>query len=79
MKFHVRGVAKERMDYQAFADWADFCDWIVPGTGQKRCEFNYWFSSTTTLWDALSIIEAAGRGKVLIKGTRFSPIFEWSF
>ena len=75
-KFYVRGVAKERMDYQAFADWADFCDWIVPGTGKKRCEFNYWFSSTTTLWDALGIIEAVGRGKVLIKGTRFSPIFD---
>jgi predicted phage tail protein len=65
----VRGAAKERMDYDAFLNWASFCT-------SKQCKVNLLIDSVKDLWEALKPIEILGRGKVIIRGTKFSCIYD---
>lgn len=62
-------VEPDYMDYQSFADWAAFCE-------SKNLQFNGVIYELTDLWEALAPIEMAGRGKVVIRGTRYSVIFD---
>lgn len=66
-EFLIGGVAAARMDYQAFNDWAEYC-------ANKHLEVNIIIEQTSDLWGALKDIEAAGRGKVLLRGTKYSAI-----
>jgi predicted phage tail protein len=68
-QFTHRGVEAARLDYQAFAVWAKFCD-------QDQLKVNLMIDSVTDLWGALSKIEVAGRGKVILRGTRYSCIYD---
>ncbi len=68
----VEGVPASRIDYRAFQEWANFCDEEI--NGAKRCEVNILIDRAANLWDALKPIEEIGRGKVIIKGTRYSCI-----
>jgi len=63
----VFGAPKEKMIYQDFSDWADFCT-------QKGLQVNYYLDKADDLWTALREIENCGRGKVILKGTRYSAI-----
>lgn len=67
LEFIVAGVPAQRMDYQAFSDWADFCT-------RKNLEVNIIIEKAEDLWSTLRDIEAAGRGKVMMRGTRYSAI-----
>ncbi|NLX69926.1 MAG: hypothetical protein GX024_03345, partial [Clostridiales bacterium] len=66
-EYVVQGIPAERIDYQAFAEWAAFCD-------ARGIKFNGVIYQTQTLWDALKGPEQAGRGRVLMRGTRFSCV-----
>ncbi|AZO96082.1 host specificity factor TipJ family phage tail protein [Halocella sp. SP3-1] len=66
-EYVVSGIPAARIDYQAFANWAAFCD------DRKIC-FNGVIYQTKTLWDSLEEPEKAGRGRVLMRGTRFSCV-----
>ncbi len=66
-EYVILGVSAARIDYQAFADWAAFCD-------ARRIYFNGVIYQTQKLWDSLKVPEQAGRGRVLMRGTRFSCI-----
>jgi predicted phage tail protein len=68
-QFTHRGVEAGRLDYQAFVDWAKFCD-------KYDLKVNIIIDSVTDLWGALAKIEVAGRGKVILRGTRYSCIFD---
>lgn len=73
----VKGVPASRIDYQAFERWAAFCDQIVPGTqDEKLCTVNLMIDSIDDLWRTLAKVEAVGRGKVILKGTRYSCIYD---
>jgi predicted phage tail protein/sulfur carrier protein ThiS len=63
----VFGAPKEKMIYQDFVDWADFCT-------LKGLQVNYFLDKADDLWTALREIENCGRGKVILKGTRYSAI-----
>ena len=74
-EFIHEGVDISRIDYQAFSTWADFCNYkIVEGSDEKRCMVDIILDTAQNLWDALCPIEAVGRGKVIIKGTKYSCI-----
>ena len=62
-------VEPDYMDYQSFADWGCFCT-------SRNLQFNGVIYELTDLWEALAPIEMAGRGKVVIRGTRYSVIFD---
>ena len=64
-EYVVKGVKAERIDYQSIADWAAYCD-------ERELYFNGIIYQTSNMWDALKPIEAAGRGKALLRGTRYS-------
>jgi predicted phage tail protein len=64
-----KGVAAPRIDFQAFQNWADFCD-------SKRCAVNLLLDTVNSLWDTLKSIERLGRGKVIIKGTKYSCVWD---
>ncbi|MFY9496790.1 MAG: phage tail protein, partial [Halanaerobiales bacterium] len=66
-EYVVEGVPANRIDYQAFLDWANFCT-------DKELQYNGVIYTTQTLWDALKAPEQAGRGRVLMRGTKFSCI-----
>lgn len=66
-EYVVKGVKPERIDYQSFLEWATYCD-------EKELFYNGIIHQTSSLWDALKNPEAAGRGKVLLRGTRYSCI-----
>lgn len=61
------GAPKERIYFQEFADWAQFCT-------DKGLEINYFLDKAADLWTALRDIEGVGRGKVVMKGTRYGAI-----
>ncbi|WP_333594786.1 host specificity factor TipJ family phage tail protein [Anaerospora hongkongensis] len=63
----VDNVPASRMDYQAFTDWAARVDVL-------GLEFEHTFDSAADLWSALKAPEVFGRGKVIMKGTRFSCV-----
>jgi len=67
-----KGVPASRIDYDAFARWADFCD--APGDYQNALKVNLLIDATDDLWRTLSRVEVIGRGKVVLKGTRYSCI-----
>jgi predicted phage tail protein len=73
-EYLVRGVPAARIDYYSFEKWAEYCDYVVPETGQKRCIFNFILDTKGNIWDALKYMEQVGRGKVILKGTRFAAI-----
>ena len=62
-------VEEEYMDYQSFADWAAACD-------ERGLKFNGVIHEVNDLWEALGPIEMAGRGKIIIRGTRYSVIHD---
>ena len=66
-EYSVSGVSAARIDYQAFVDWATFCD-------NRQIYFNGLIYQTNTLWESLKEPEQAGRGRVLMRGTRFSCV-----
>lgn len=66
-EYSVSGVSAARIDYQAFVDWATFCD-------NRQIYFNGVIYQAKTLWESLKEPEQAGRGRVLMRGTRFSCV-----
>lgn len=67
MEFIVGGVPAQRMDFQAFSDWAEYCT-------ERNLQANIIIDQASDLWSSLKDIEAAGRGKVLMRGTKYSAI-----
>lgn len=63
----VFGISANRIDYQAFVDWAAFCT-------ERKLEFEYIFDTASDLWSSLQKPESVGRGKVILKGTRYSCV-----
>jgi predicted phage tail protein len=63
----VFGIPANRIDYQSFADWAAFC-------AERKLEFEYIFDTPSDLWSSLQKPESVGRGKVILKGTRYSCV-----
>jgi predicted phage tail protein len=76
----VRGVPVDRIDYDAFAEWARCCDGIrlddPAGTPdpKRRLRVNLVLDTAQNLWEALRLIAPLGRGNVILKGTRYSCI-----
>lgn len=66
-EYKVFGIPANRIDYQAFADWATFCT-------ERNLNFEYIFDTASDLWSSLQKPESVGRGKVILKGTRYSCI-----
>ena len=66
-EFIVQGVTASRAVYQDFASWAAFCD-------SYNLTFNYIFNTATDLWTALQKPEGVGRGKVIMRGTRYGCV-----
>jgi len=66
-EYHVAGVPASRIVYQDFANWAEFCD-------SKGLTFNYIFEAANDLWTSLQKPEGVGRGKVILRGTRFGCV-----
>lgn len=66
-EFIAQGAPASRVLYQDFANWAAFCD-------DRKLTFNYIYDTATDLWTALQKPEGVGRGKVIMRGTRFGCV-----
>lgn len=66
-EFIVQGAPASRAVYQDFARWAEFCD-------DYSLTFNYIFDTANDLWTLLQKPEGVGRGKVIMRGTRFGCV-----
>jgi predicted phage tail protein len=69
LEFVVQGAPASRAVYQDFANWAEFCD-------ERNLTFNYIYNTATDLWTALQKPESVGRGKVIMRGTRFGCVYD---
>ncbi|SCM83188.1 conserved hypothetical protein [uncultured Sporomusa sp.] len=67
LEFVIQGTPAARAVYQDFAGWAEFCD-------SRNLTFNYIFNTATDLWTALEKPEGVGRGKVIMRGTRYGCV-----
>lgn len=67
----VKGVPAGQIDYDTFNAWAAQCN-------TKGYEFNYIYDSAARIWDALQYPEVIGHGHVIIKGTRFSCVYDYA-
>ncbi|QTX33204.1 hypothetical protein KAR29_04735 [Aminithiophilus ramosus] len=65
----VQGVPADRIVYADFAAWAEFCD-------AGALKVNYLLGEATDLWTALQVYEDAGRGKAILRGTRWSCMWD---
>lgn len=65
--FETEGARISRNNYQAFSDWADFCD-------DKGLVCNYVHDQAKSLRDSLKPFEDVGRGRVFIEGTKFGCV-----
>ena len=77
-EYMVFGFPHNRIDYSAFKEWADFCDLAIdaPTDISPSLQFDSLCDSIEDLWTALRPIENNGRGKVILKGTRVSCIYD---
>lgn len=66
-EFVVQGASASRAVYQDFVSWAAFCD-------ERQLTFNYIFDTADDLWTSLQKPEGVGRGKVIMRGTKFGCI-----
>jgi predicted phage tail protein len=66
-EFVVQGVPASRAVYQDFVRWAAFCD-------DRNLTFNYIFDTSNDLWTLLQKPEGVGRGKVIMRGTKFGSV-----
>lgn len=66
-EYVVQGAPASRAVYQDFARWAVFCE-------ERELTFNYIFDTATDLWTALQKPESVGRGKVILRGTKFGCV-----
>lgn len=66
-EYVVRNIPANQIDYQAFADWSEYCDTL-------GLNFEHIFDIVNDLWEALKTPETFGRGKVLMRGTKYSCI-----
>ncbi|QJW46914.1 hypothetical protein HA075_14445 [bacterium BFN5] len=67
LEFIVQGVPASRAVYQDFVRWAAFCD-------DRKLTFNYIYDTANDLWTQLQKPEGVGRGKVILRGTRFGCV-----
>lgn len=77
-EYVVFGFPYSRIDYSAFKAWADFCDQPIesPSDLSALLTFNHLVDTMTSFWEALKPIENIGRGKVVLKGTKVSCIYD---
>jgi predicted phage tail protein len=66
-EFVVQGAPASRAVYQDFVSWAAFCD-------DRNLTFNYIFDTANDLWTLLQKPEGVGRGKVIMRGTKFGSV-----
>lgn len=66
-EFVVQGALASRSVYQDFVRWAAFCD-------DRKLTFNYIFDTADDLWTLLQKPEGVGRGKVIMRGTKFGCV-----
>lgn len=66
-EYVVRNIPANQIDYQAFVDWSEYCDTL-------GLNFEHIFDTVNDLWEALKTPETFGRGKVLMRGTKYSCI-----
>ncbi|MDF2564840.1 MAG: hypothetical protein K0Q53_1235, partial [Massilibacillus sp.] len=66
-EFVVQGALASRSVYQDFVRWAAFCD-------DRSLTFNYIFDTADNLWTLLQKPEGVGRGKVIMRGTKFGCV-----
>ena len=66
-EYVVRNIPANQIDYQAFVDWSEYCDIL-------GLNFEHIFDTVNDLWEALKTPETFGRGKVLMRGTKYSCI-----
>ena len=69
--FMTDGCPASRIDYDAFKAWADECE-------KAGFTFNFIYDAPAQLWEALQYPETIGRGKVIMKGTRFSCVYDYA-
>ena len=66
-EYVVQGAPVGRIVYDDFASWADFCD-------SYNLSFNYIYNTANDLWTSLQKPEGVGRGKVIMRGTKFGCV-----
>ncbi|MEN6411617.1 MAG: host specificity factor TipJ family phage tail protein [Veillonellales bacterium] len=66
-EFVVQGAPASRAVYQDFVGWAAFCE-------ERKLTFDYIFDTADDLWTLLQKPEGVGRGKVIMRGTKFGCV-----
>ncbi len=66
---------KDEIDFQAFKDWADDCDFVTP-QGTKRWEAHYALTQETDLMRALELSHLLGRAYTLEKNGKIAPFMD---
>lgn len=66
---------KARLDFQAFKDWADYCDELITVNGEavKRFECHVAFDDNVDLMRALELILVTGRAYLLERQGKLAP------
>ncbi|KKM04104.1 hypothetical protein LCGC14_1767590, partial [marine sediment metagenome] len=66
---------KDEIDFQAFKDWADDCDFVTPQS-TKRFESHYALTEETDLMRALELDHLLGRAYTLERNAKITPFMD---
>ena len=66
---------KDEIDFQAFKDWADDCDFVTPQS-TKRWESHYALTEETALMRALELDHLLGRAYTLERKAKIAPFMD---
>ncbi len=73
------GISYERLIYDTFLDWADWCDELVPdgkGGTEKRFTLNVVFDARHTVYEACNVCCQAGAATLMAVGSKYSVVPE---
>jgi len=65
-------IEKEYIDYDAFLEWAEYCDEIIDD--QKRHEINLVIDTVDTIWMTVQKVAKLGRGVIVRQGMVYKPL-----
>ena len=65
----VKGRQADRLDHTGFLAWATM-------NIAKNLTFDHYYEQASEFWAAMKLPETVGRGKVIMKGTSYTPIWD---
>lgn len=70
--YYGYGKSYTSIDYDKFLEWANWCD----SMGENGLTFNGVIDVQTNVWDAIQNVAKIGRGQIILRGNKYSCMYD---